>query len=820
MQAPVSLEYAPTAVPCVSTMAMTSKDHSISSSIGEDHGTLHLTDETEADDSYNTSVLTIVTHDSKDVLRQELDNITGMAEGTRDGISIVDSYSNTTCPLTIVRTEESSCKTDQEDEFQAQQLAVHELDSQATELSEKSLAESVSAVNLKQESADDGTGELVLKGPQFQLVGLTPKGKKQYRCCLCNTLCIDPAVHKLVHSEMKPFECNAIGCGKSYKSKAALKHHFLSNHAITVPHKCLKCGKVFRTEYLLKKHMTVTCNDSKPYICQTCGKPFKTLPKLKYHEGIHAQVKLFKCEICGKGMASKAHLKVHLIVHEEGNYNCFCGKHFKSVKRYREHYKLIHDPNNPFKCNICGKNYKNEAILEHHKLSHNRPYACRFCKKGFVQLLSCKLHERSQHKQAEQNVPDLTGDVCPVCNKRYKNNKAMLVHFTVHSLDDKFECPHCDKKFKLEKHLQSHLVVHAERSLPCPKCDKMFKHEKNLKIHMNSHEKPFECNECGSRFAHERYLLHHLEKHKEGITPKIYRCPHCGKSYPSLSNAKLHIEEEHPNEPKLSIMPQTPLALLRAPKTRCTWRKYDGSSPIKKNTTSRLQKTKKGHYNCDLCSDVFTQESQLLSHELKKHTSSKLSCPKCEVKFTTNRTLAKHQYVVHDINNKMVCYQCERDFYDERDLERHVLIVHNCQQTGNDDSEALDKIVVSVCIICAKHFQSQELLDDHEKCHRTSEMVCNICGLGFHSVDILKVHVDACSEKQCVFCLQSFESARDLEKHKRFHQLGRVTIKCSVCSEEFMNNRDLGEHRKTHEKVKGTSEKATGFKSLLSAFTK
>lgn len=674
---------------------------------------------------------------------------------------------------------------------------------------------------------------------QFEIIGINDKGKKQYRCCTCYTLCSDPTVHRLVHSEDRPYMCDHNECGKTYKSKAALKYHKQSTHAVLTTFQCSSCGKNFKTEYLLKKHLSVTCNDHRPFICRTCSKSFKTLAKLKYHEGTHVEVKPYQCNICFKPMATKAHLKVHMIIHDEGDFTCFCGKQFKSSKRYKEHYKFIHDPHHPYRCDVCERNFKNTETLEHHKTSHERPFSCRVCKKGFMQVLSCRMHERLKHRLGEAVIQNEDGveqssesNICPVCSKVFKNNQSMEIHLTVHTLDDIFPCPQCDKRFKLKKHLLSHMSVHGDRTIQCPRCDKKFKHEKNLKLHMTGHLKPYQCQQCGARFSNERYLQTHKEKHKKGAAPKIYRCPHCDVICPTNSNIKIHMEEMHPDKPKVTVTPETPLSMLSIPNTRTV-------------PSGQMKSKCEFIFNCEICNEAFDREAALTSHEIQKHSNvDKPSCSECGVKFMTPRTMKRHLFYDHDIGQLQNCDKCDREFFTEDDLNGHREVIHIELGPDNiptyrlkkeikvegmspkDPKENISKPQNYICIVCTKCFVSEGALLKHEMDHQDNIFHCRLCDMSFLNISELKSHCNNCSDTQCMYCSKEFNNSDDLKRHITFHQMGKIVYKCSICSKEFNTVLDLKQHKVDHEELhfipstaKDGSQPSV-FKSLLSNFVK
>lgn len=621
---------------------------------------------------------------------------------------------------------------------------------------------------------------------EFELVGYTQAGKKQYRCCLCNALTMDPAAHRPVHSNECPYVCTEPGCNKAYKRKSALKHHITQVHMNVPPQSCMKCGKTFSTKYLLQKHLTMTCTDAKPFICKVCGKSFKVLARLKYHEGMHVVNKPFNCPQCGKGMASKAHLKVHMVVHEQGNYECYCGKSFPSAKRYKEHYRQIHSNHNLHRCERCERNFKNEQCLEKHMMRHkNKLYLCQVCRRGFKNSITCAWHEQKVHKIPHADLHDVDNDTtCPVCLKEMKNKGSLMTHIIIHAdVESKYSCPKCSKVFSRKKLLDSHLQdVHVERSFPCPSCNKLFKHEKHLREHINSHSKPFGCSVCGGRFANERYLKKHEADHKKGlIKEKTYICPHCNETFPTCTNFKIHIKDSHPDMPEYMNIPIREKSSLLDTKG-----KYESSRP--KN------------YNCEVCDLTFISERKLISHEIKKHTdSNRLSCDKCEVKFVTPRTLKKHQFECHSVGEELVCETCGRKFYSDVDLDNHDAIVHG--KKGNPGNQNLK---LNACILCLKYFRDVESLVVHECKHYKRDLVCKICRKKFSSFPALKEHMSRCSEYICMYCLAEFKTPFEKYRHVEEHLSGGYVCKCEYCSEVFLTEDSHKHHMSVSHAVPAT----------------
>ena len=113
--------------------------------------------------------------------------------------------------------------------------------------------------------------------------------ERQFVCELCNKSFNQRAHlqdHMRSHSDHKEFSCEH--CGKQFKFKAGLNKHKQREHDPNYErqHTCDVCGVSTHTDAKLKLHR-LTHSELKPYICQHCGKGFKTLKQCKRHMGIH-----------------------------------------------------------------------------------------------------------------------------------------------------------------------------------------------------------------------------------------------------------------------------------------------------------------------------------------------------------------------------------------------------------------------------------------------------------------------------------------------------------------------------------------------------
>ena len=116
-------------------------------------------------------------------------------------------------------------------------------------------------------------------------------------------------------------------------------------------------------------------------------------------------------------------------------------------------YNLFFCPGEcPYKCNLCGRRFRDNSTFYQHKKSHSKAgsYRCTQCRKRFVFQELLRQHIQTQHTQEKT-----------------------------------FKCADCGRCFATKKYLASHMRVHTgEVPYGCVTCGKKFRHRAPYKFHM------------------------------------------------------------------------------------------------------------------------------------------------------------------------------------------------------------------------------------------------------------------------------------------------------------------------------------------------
>lgn len=183
------------------------------------------------------------------------------------------------------------------------------------------------------------------------------------------------------------------------------------------------------------------------------------------------------------------------------------------------------------------------------------------------------------------------------------------------------------------------------------------------------------CEECSDPYCDM----------SSSICRKLFHCPHCRKSYPTILEFNTHLTGVHPT--------QKP-------------------------------------FRCQICLEPFDRKSQLLWHLDANHTRKDMNkCSVCSKYIKDKSNLRKHMQVhTGRVPQKQFkCDLCNNKRYMSLDrLNNHRIVC-----TGEK--------VLKYCDMCSKVFDNTRSLNSHKKVH-AKELKCDMCGEQFRSLEHLNNH--------------------------------------------------------------------------------
>lgn len=230
-----------------------------------------------------------------------------------------------------------------------------------------------------------------------------------FTCSECGKLMTCPKIlqyHMQNHlpEEKRPLACPE--CPRRFSYSSALVAHTITHQPEEerVAHVCEECGKSFSSPGRLSTHINVVhTKHDQVYVCHICAKSFGCKGNLVYHLTTHQpRVHQVQCTQCGKWLKNKLCLRKHMIQHSGIKYLCeLCDYAALNPQCLRNHMRVQHTDDKPFKCDLCERSFKLKNTLLNHLVQHTgiKKFACQFCSRTFASSGNYYAHRKRMHPQ-------------------------------------------------------------------------------------------------------------------------------------------------------------------------------------------------------------------------------------------------------------------------------------------------------------------------------------------------------------------------------------------------------------------------------------
>ncbi|KAI4896798.1 hypothetical protein NFI96_026707 [Prochilodus magdalenae] len=394
------------------------------------------------------------------------------------------------------------------------------------------------------------------------------------------------------------------------------------------------------------------------YICHVCEKTFKTTNILKTHLFTHTDRKDFKCELCETAFRTKGSLIRHKRRHtDERPYRCNqCGLSFRESGALTRHLKSLTPCTEKIRYSQC----KEILVSKDGIRTEVQQPAVLYQKEQTIPVVS--VVEAAQHGIHIQVVEDLgqvhqvvsqsqteavvEGDSL-ICQAIMNSGNSLENEATEAAVQAEARSP---KSLETETRLteiqvteecveveeetvdSSEKVTEAtpSKTHKCPHCDRTFRTMSHLRVHIKGHVgyKPFKCLTCQKEFLTGYMLKKHMEVH---VSERRYKCGECGKLFKAIGHVREHMRAHSSERP----------------------------------------------HHCNLCDKSYKTKNALQVHHRTHGENKPYVCPHCTRGFREKGALVRH--IRHHTGEKpFKCSKCGRGFAEHGTLNRHLRSKGGC----------------------------------------------------------------------------------------------------------------------------------------------
>ncbi|XP_041665964.1 zinc finger protein 182-like [Cheilinus undulatus] len=544
--------------------------------------------------------------------------------------------------------------------------------------------------------------------------------------------------------------------------------------------------------------------DGKPFHCSVCGSGFSHRRSLNVHMRNHKRVKVFCCYICKKAFSQKSGRGKHMKTHAgEWPFECqYCSRTFHHKGSLRRHM-MLHPGWKPYPCSSCGDKFRSKKQLKiHHctwKTSHpTMKRETEECDAMFADNNLLVTHMK-MHKSKKLFI-------CTVCGHRSPSKTHLEVHMRTHTGEKPYSCPFCDKRFSQSGLMRQHMAVHlGEQPYRCSDCGRKFFWQYQMKNHKCSRT-PFYRRFYDQSYKKSELANSNLDAEDPDNTDADFwkgtRKYHSGFTYQRHKkvsvNSGSNVREE--NFGGSSDMAKNELKKQNTVDIDLGNRFKQSNSGLK-----FLKREDSFTGNRTSSASVSASKNTDSLHTNKKcdKTEQPFSCPYCGEGFTTGGCFTKHIHV-HTGEKPLRCVVCEEIFTKESELLSHVCVGESLEpyQSGTEGESPAKKSFK--CSFCAEEFGCKDDLLVHMRVHTQEKLFnCSVCSQRFPKQEDLSFH-SPCHTVEKPFCCSvcnkdiTYDS---LIEHMRIHSR-QTQLSLSVCDMEVHRAEQI--HRDCDETIFGS----------------
>ncbi|XP_059047298.1 zinc finger protein 184-like [Achroia grisella] len=320
-----------------------------------------------------------------------------------------------------------------------------------------------------------------------------------------------------------------------------------------------------------------------------------------------------------------------------------------------------------YKCDVCYRGFKEQKLLDTHKLKHEPSageYICRICN---IRCLTSKLHRT--HRDSNHTAKYTCKSCSFVTYSKAQARKHQSWHEgVVHT------CQHCQMSFRKHTTLLSHLrLLHPSPHI-CGVCARSFVSANGLRQHKTVAHKEEQvndkdgtrCEECGVTFTSRNVYVRHVlltPKHAE-LAGCIIGCTICGEQFDTREMLERHTHKDNKRGERVKDLTCS----------ECGDHFTHSSSLyhhfVKAHPGVPYQLAGSRHLLCETCGRTFNCVGSLVSHARSHSGERPFACPSCDKTFRTKQTRDKHA-TRHDRTRRHACRDCGNLYSNKTNLFRH-----------------------------------------------------------------------------------------------------------------------------------------------------